>query len=54
MSNRTNMIAIRVTDEEKRLIEQATAGTGLAVSAWARNKLLGLAAEVVKGEKGGE
>jgi len=45
---RTNTLRIRLTEEERKLLDQAAQVRGLDSSTWARSELLTLARKVIK------
>ena len=45
---RDNVLRIRLTDEERALIDRAAAGKSLDSSAWARSELLALAKKLLR------
>ena len=45
---RENVLRIRLTDEERRLIDEAAASKSLDSSAWARSELLTLAKQLTR------
>jgi hypothetical protein len=45
---RENVLRIRLTDEERALLDEAAAGKSLETSTWARSELVTLALELIQ------
>lgn len=49
---KTYMLRVRMTEEERQILEEAARTRSLQLSSWARSELLDLAREVLAGRKG--
>jgi uncharacterized protein (DUF1778 family) len=47
---RENVLRIRLTDEERALLDKAAEGKTLDTSTWARSELIALAKRLLRGE----
>ena len=50
--NRENVLRIRLTDEERKLLDNAAGTKTLETSTWARSELLALAKELLSPRRG--
>jgi len=50
---RGNVLRIRLTEEERQVLDDAARGKGLETSSWARSELLGQARKVLGKKAGG-
>jgi uncharacterized protein (DUF1778 family) len=48
---RENVLRIRLTDDERRLLDQVAQGKTLDTSTWARSELVALAKKILKQER---